>query len=132
MESTTRYVSNATKEFPNFAAWYNTTKYPVVLEGKSYLATGVAGVLLCGSAPGGVPLLDIVSTGGRVITPTLPYGAGFLLRGLSSGTQPYGVVTPQTLQNTLGNGATEAITIKKTGLTTRRTEAVTILIGDPH
>jgi len=132
LESTTRYVSNATKEFPNFAAWYNTTKYPVVLEGKSYLATGVAGVLLCGSAPGGVPLLDIVSTGGRVITPTLPYGAGFLLRGLSSGTQPYGVVTSQTLQNTLGNGATEAITIKKTGLTTRRTEAVTILIGDPH
>jgi hypothetical protein len=90
--------------------------------------------MLCGSAPGDVPLTFSVLpfNEGRTFTAKLPYGIGFFLRGLSTGAKQYAGNMPQTLRDTLGNGAVEAITLKASTTTTHRTEAVTIVIGDPY
>jgi hypothetical protein len=138
LERTSAYVNNTTvpKQYPNFAAWYDVTQSPnaVVFGGKDALQCGIAGVMLCGSAPGDVPLTFSVLpfNEGRTFTAKLPYGIGFFLRGLSTGAKQYAGNMPQTLRDTLGNGAVEAITLKASTTTTHRTEAVTIVIGDPY
>ena len=138
LEKTSAYVNNTTvpKQYPNFAAWYDVTQSPnaVIFGGKDALQCGIAGVMLCGAAPGDVPLTFSVSpfNEGRTFTAKLPYGIGFFLRGLSTGAKQYAGNMPQTLRDTLGNGSVEAITLKASTTTTHRTEAVTIVIGDPY
>jgi len=121
LESTSRYVDNQFKVYPEFAKWYDAVGSPVGYKGKSYLQSGIAGVMFCGAAPGGVQPIS------RALKP--PFGIGFFLRGISTGASQYSGNTPQTLRDTLGNGSVEQITLK--GATTHRSEGVVIAIDDP-
>jgi len=124
LESTNRYVylDNKTNVYPEFAKWYDAVNVPVGYKGKAYLQSGIAGVMFCGAAPGGVqPIFQSMKP---------PYGIGFFLRGLSTGASQYSGNTPQTLRDTLGNGLVEEVTLK--GFTTHRSEGVIITIDDPY